>query len=76
MRFEHFAINVPEPLAMTGWYVRHFGMSVATALAQPSHTRFLADATGRALFTNNRMWHSRLGCASLGFPEVDDAFDA
>lgn len=49
MRFEHFAINVPDARAAAAWYVEHLGLSVVRAVEGPPHTRFLADETGRTV---------------------------
>jgi glyoxylase I family protein len=49
MKFEHFALNVPDPRAMARWYVDHLGMKVARARAEPPHTHFLADETDRVM---------------------------
>ncbi len=47
MKFEHFALNVPEPVQMAEWYVRNLGMKVVLSLDKAPFTRFLADETGR-----------------------------
>jgi catechol 2,3-dioxygenase-like lactoylglutathione lyase family enzyme len=49
MRFEHFALNVPDPAAMAAWYVRHLGMRVIRKMSRSPHTHFLADGTGRTV---------------------------
>jgi len=41
MRLEHFALQVPEPIAMADWYVKHLGATVARAGGAPEHGRFL-----------------------------------
>jgi glyoxylase I family protein len=41
MRLEHFALQVPEPVAMADWYVKHLGATVARAGGAPQHGRFL-----------------------------------
>jgi catechol 2,3-dioxygenase-like lactoylglutathione lyase family enzyme len=41
MKLEHFALQVPDPVAMTDWYVKHLGCTVARAGGAPSHGRFL-----------------------------------
>ncbi len=41
MRLEHFALQVPEPVAMADWYVKHLGAKVARAGGAPQHGRFL-----------------------------------
>ncbi len=50
MRIEHFALQVPDPVAMAEWYVKHLGCSVARAGGEPSHGRFLMDASGSVMF--------------------------
>ena len=55
MRFEHFALNVPDARAMGQWYVDHLGFSILRSQDAAPHTRFLADETGRViveLYTN------------------------
>ena len=49
MNIEHFALNVPDPVALAEWYVRHLGMRVVRSVAEPPHTRFLADEAGRVV---------------------------
>ena len=41
MRLEHFALQVPDPIAMADWYVKHLGCTVARSGGEPSHGRFL-----------------------------------
>src|SRR4051812_25169703 len=41
MKLEHFALQVPEPIAMADWYVKHLGAKVARAGGAPEHGRFL-----------------------------------
>ncbi|MEW6751837.1 MAG: VOC family protein [Candidatus Latescibacterota bacterium] len=48
-RFEHFAINVADPVAVAEWYCHHLGMKVVRRGEAPMHMRFLADATGRVV---------------------------
>ncbi len=47
MKFEHFALNVPEPVQMAEWYVKNLGMKIVFSLDKAPFTRFLADETGR-----------------------------
>jgi glyoxylase I family protein len=49
MRIEHIALNVLDPIAMADWYVRHLGMRIVRAVDGPTHTRFLADDSGRTV---------------------------
>ena len=56
MRFEHFALNVPDVRAAVAWYVQHLGLLVARARAEAPYTTFLGDETGRVfleLYTNS-----------------------
>jgi glyoxylase I family protein len=50
MKFEHFALNVPDPVAHARWYVDHLGFSIARRQEHAPFTRFLADDTGRVAF--------------------------
>ncbi|WP_116124679.1 VOC family protein [Lewinella sp. IMCC34183] len=47
MVFEHFALNVPDPVAVGDWYVAHLGATILRREDGPKHTTFLADASGR-----------------------------
>ncbi len=47
MKFEHVAINVPDPVAMSNWYVEHCGLQEVIRLEEPPYTRFLADDNGK-----------------------------
>lgn len=49
MNIEHFAVNVPEPVAAAAWYVRHLGMRVVRSLTEAPFTHFLADESGRVV---------------------------
>ncbi|MBM3855938.1 MAG: VOC family protein [Verrucomicrobia bacterium] len=49
MKFEHFALNVPDPRAHAEWYVRHLGFQIVRSLPGSPFTRFLADDTGRTV---------------------------
>lgn len=48
MKLEHFAMQVPDPIAMADWYVKHLGCTIARAGGEPSHGRFLT--VGGVLF--------------------------
>lgn len=55
MKFEHFALNVPDVRAQAAWYVEHLGFSVARKREDAPFTHFLADSSGRVvveLYTN------------------------
>jgi len=55
MKFEHFALNVPDAINMAAWYVSHLGMTIAMSMDKEPYTHFLADATGRVvmeIYTN------------------------
>lgn len=47
MRFEHFALNVPDARAMSRWYVDHLGFQVVRRRDDAPYTHFLADDSGR-----------------------------
>jgi len=48
MKLEHFALQVPDPVAMADWYVKHLGCTIARTGGEPSHGRFLT--VGGVLF--------------------------
>lgn len=57
MKFEHFALNVPDVHAQVAWYVQHLGFTIARQRADPPYMTFLADDTGRViveLYSNPR----------------------
>jgi uncharacterized glyoxalase superfamily protein PhnB len=41
MRLEHFALQVPDPVAMANWYVNHLGCTIVRSFGEPAHARFL-----------------------------------
>lgn len=49
MKFEHFAINVPDARAQAAWWVQHLGLTVARRREDAPFTHFLADETGRVI---------------------------
>lgn len=49
MKVEHFALQVPDPVAMANWYVEHLGCKIARSGGEPSHARFLLDGAGSVL---------------------------
>ena len=49
MKFEHFALNVPDARAMSRWYVEHLGFAIVRARADAPYTHFLADESGRVI---------------------------
>jgi len=50
MRFEHFALNVPDVRAQAAWYIQHVGFAAARVRTEPPYTHFLADDSGRVVF--------------------------
>ncbi len=57
MKFEHFALNVPDARAQSRWYVEHLGFQVVRRREEAPYTHFLADETGRVIvefYTNPR----------------------
>lgn len=58
MKFEHFALNVPDARAHAQWYVQHLGFKIVRERDDVPFTRFLADDTGRAfleLYSNPKV---------------------
>ncbi|MEO6244043.1 MAG: VOC family protein [Opitutaceae bacterium] len=49
MKFEHFALNVPEVRAHARWYVEHIGFTIARQSEDAPFIHFLADDTGRII---------------------------
>lgn len=49
MKFEHFALNVPDPRAHAQWYVDHVGFTVIRSKPDAPYMHFLCDETGRTI---------------------------
>ncbi len=49
MKFEHFALNVPDARASVHWYTTHLGLRIARTRAEAPYTTFLADDSGRVI---------------------------
>ena len=49
LKVEHLAINVTDPTAMAAWYCEHLNMQIISQGEPPTHTHFLADASGRTM---------------------------
>ncbi len=47
VKFEHFALNVPEAHKHAQCHVDHAGFRIARQLTEPPFTTFLADEAGR-----------------------------
>lgn len=48
MKLEHFALQVPDPVAMGDWYVKNLACTIVRSEGEPGYGRFLS--VGRALF--------------------------
>ena len=49
MPIEHVAFNVPDPVVMAKWYEANLAMRTVRSFGPPTHTRFLADASGQTI---------------------------
>jgi glyoxylase I family protein len=49
MTFEHFALNVEEPVKMAEWYVNNCGMKIVRSMDEYPFTRFIADMSGQVV---------------------------
>jgi glyoxylase I family protein len=49
MIFEHFAINVLNPLELAKWYTSNCEMKIIKLITVPPFTHFLADSSGRSV---------------------------
>ncbi|HXQ79712.1 MAG TPA: VOC family protein [Opitutaceae bacterium] len=49
MKFEHFALNVPDARASVEWYTNHAGLRIARSKPDAPYTTFLSDDTGRVI---------------------------
>jgi uncharacterized glyoxalase superfamily protein PhnB len=41
VKIEHFALQVPDPVAMADWYVANLGFSVRRSGGEPARARFM-----------------------------------
>lgn len=55
MKIEHFALQVPDPVALADWYVKHLGCTVVRATEAPNYARFLMDTGGGVML---EVYHS------------------
>lgn len=46
MKFEHFALNVPNAQEMSLWYETHLGLTVVRKMTESPFMTFLADDSG------------------------------
>jgi catechol 2,3-dioxygenase-like lactoylglutathione lyase family enzyme len=46
MKFEHFALNVPNAQKMSLWYENHLGLNVVKKMTESPFMTFLADDSG------------------------------
>jgi glyoxylase I family protein len=49
MDIEHVALNVPDPVRMTAWYVEHLSLHVLRKLDKAPFTHFVADRSGQVV---------------------------
>jgi catechol 2,3-dioxygenase-like lactoylglutathione lyase family enzyme len=49
MKFEHFAINVPDAQAISRWYEKHLGLTVKMRMEEAPFMTFLADDSGTVM---------------------------
>lgn len=49
MKFEHFALNVEDPVAMADWYVEQLGLKVVRQMPESPFTTFMADSSGNIM---------------------------
>lgn len=79
MEFEHFALNVSDPVIMASWYVEHCGMRVVRSMEQAPYAHFLADEGGRVvmeIYSNPTApipdyWTQHPLCFHVAFTEPD-----
>jgi catechol 2,3-dioxygenase-like lactoylglutathione lyase family enzyme len=49
MNIEHFALNVPDPVAAAAWHCEHLGLRVVRSLSAAPFTHLLADGSDRVV---------------------------
>jgi catechol 2,3-dioxygenase-like lactoylglutathione lyase family enzyme len=58
MKFEHFAVNVPDAPAHVQWFIDHLDFKLVRRAPGPPPMHFVADETGRViieLYTNPKV---------------------
>jgi catechol 2,3-dioxygenase-like lactoylglutathione lyase family enzyme len=50
IRFEHLALNVSDPQAMTNWYAENLGYKVMRKGGPPTYGTFISDAGGHIMY--------------------------
>jgi catechol 2,3-dioxygenase-like lactoylglutathione lyase family enzyme len=49
MKFEHFALNVPDATATSLWYENHLGLTVVKKMEESPFMTFMADDSGTVM---------------------------
>lgn len=49
MIFEHFALNLRNPIKFVEWYTSNCEMKIAKSMKEPPFTHFLTDSSGRSV---------------------------
>ena len=49
MKFEHFALNVPDATSTSLWYEEHLGLTVKKKMVESPFMTFLADDSGTVM---------------------------
>jgi uncharacterized glyoxalase superfamily protein PhnB len=49
VKLEHLALQVPDPVSLADWYVKHLGCTVARSSEAPSYARFLMESGGTVM---------------------------
>ena len=49
MKFEHFALNIQNPLEFVEWYTVNCEMKIAKGIKTAPFTHFLSDSSGRTV---------------------------
>ena len=75
-RFEHIAINVPDPEAMAKWYTNNLGMKIVRGGFAPNASAFIADSgmhmmlellhdVGHPVFESGKIHHTSMHFAFI-----------
>jgi glyoxylase I family protein len=76
MRFEHLAINVEDPVALSKWFVDNLGMRIIKQGAAPSFGTFIVDAKDNFTF---ELYHNKdiqvIDFKSLHYNSIHFAFE-
>ena len=77
LRPEHFAINLPDPVAVSNWLVENMGMQIIRQGPAPAYSTFIADENKKMMFElYNNTNYPALDFAEVSYMSIHFAFTA